>query len=212
MLRFAKKFISKPSDFWTIPNLLVYFRFVLVGVFFAVYFTPINVNETLVNHYIAAAVVLLAGFTDFLDGQIARRCNMVTELGKVIDPLADKLMQFAIALSLSITYYQYWIFFLMLGLFVVKELTMLIFDIILLKQNKKLDGAMWFGKVSTAVFYVVMGVLLLFNLQKSVIYTTISIASVFLLLAYLLYFPVFIRMLRSEIPQPAETAPDQNKD
>lgn len=201
MLKFLKKFITKPSDLWTVPNLLVYFRFILVGVFFVLYFTPISAGGDLINHYLAAGIVLLAGFTDFLDGQIARKFNKITELGKVIDPLADKLMQFAVAISLAITYYQYWIFFVMLGIFIVKEVTMLIFDIVLFRQGKKLNGAMWFGKLSTAVFYVVMGILLIFNLEDVVIYITISIATVFLFIAFVLYFPVFIRMLKESKPE-----------
>jgi len=151
---FFEKFIKDKKDIYTIPNILVYFRFLLVIVFIVIYFLPISVEDILINHYICAGIVLLAGFTDFLDGQIARRFNMVTELGKAIDPLADKLMQFAIALCLLITYFHIWTFILMLTIFVIKEITLLIFDIVLFKKEKKLDGAKFFGKVSTFVFYV----------------------------------------------------------
>lgn len=135
---FFEKFIKDKKDIYTIPNILVYFRFLLVIVFIVIYFLPISVEDILINHYICAGIVLLAGFTDFLDGQIARRFNMVTELGKAIDPLADKLMQFAIALCLLITYFHIWTFILMLTIFVIKEITLLIFDIVLFKKEKNL--------------------------------------------------------------------------
>ena len=131
---FFEKFIKDKKDIYTIPNILVYFRFLLVIVFIVIYFLPISVEDILINHYICAGIVLLAGFTDFLDGQIARRFNMVTELGKAIDPLADKLMQFAIALCLLITYFHIWTFILMLTIFAIKEITLLIYRIIIRKK------------------------------------------------------------------------------
>ena len=198
---FFGKFIKDKKDIYTIPNILVYFRFLLVIVFIVIYFLPISVKDILINHYICAGIDLLAGFTDFLDGQIARRFNMVTELGKAIDPLADKLMQFAIALCLLITYFHIWTFILMLTIFVIKEITLLIFDIVLFKKEKKLDGAKFFGKVSTFVFYVAMGFLLLLpstvSFWSTAVYIATSVSSFFLLLSYILYFPVLIKLYRS---------------
>ena len=186
---FFGKFIKDKKDIYTIPNILVYFRFLLVIVFIVIYFLPISVEDILINHYICAGIVLLAGFTDFLDGQIARRFNMVTELGKAIDPLADKLMQFAIALCLLITYFHIWTFILMLTIFVIKEITLLIFDIVLFKKEKKLD------------FYVAMGFLLLLpstvSFWSTAVYIATSVSSFFLLLSYILYFPVLIKLYRS---------------
>ena len=54
------------------------------------------------DYYVATLVVMLSGITDFLDGQIARRCNMITDLGKIIDPAADKLMQLAMLVALTV--------------------------------------------------------------------------------------------------------------
>ena len=71
-----------------IPNALTLFRFILIGVFPYLYFMEGQVN----NKVWAFAVFLLAGVTDVLDGFIARRCNLITKWGKLMDPLADKLM------------------------------------------------------------------------------------------------------------------------
>lgn len=217
MKKFFSKFITKPSDIWSIPNLLVYFRFLLVIVFVVIYFTPIKFGDDEIQRYIASAIVLLAGFTDFLDGQIARRCNMVTELGKALDPTADKLMQLAIAICLSITYHSYPTFFIMLAIFIAKEFTLLVFNIILFSKGKKLKGAMWFGKVSTFVFYVAMGVLLLLpDINDIAIYTTTIVTTVFLSISYICYFPVLIKLWKSpilnvDIKNEAEKEPATNE-
>lgn len=217
MKKFFSKFITKPSDIWSIPNLLVYFRFLLVIVFVVIYFTPIKFGDDEIQRYIASSIVLLAGFTDFLDGQIARRCNMVTELGKALDPTADKLMQLAIAICLSITYHGYPTFFIMLAIFIAKEFTLLVFNIILFSKGKKLKGAMWFGKVSTFVFYVAMGVLLLLpDINDIAIYTTTIVTTVFLSISYICYFPVLIKLWKSpiqnvDIKNEAEKEPASNE-
>ena len=86
------------KEIFSIPNILCYFRILLIPVFMISY---INAKETR-GYYFAAFIVLLSGLTDFADGFIARHFNMVTELGKAIDPVADKLSQAAIVISLMI--------------------------------------------------------------------------------------------------------------
>jgi len=200
MKRFFQKFIRNKKDWYSIPNILVYFRMLLVPVFCIIYFQKIEVNGVEIQQYIAAGVFFLAAFTDFLDGQIARRCNMVTDLGKGIDPLADKLMQFAIAVCLSITYHSFWTFFVMLGVFVVKELTLLITDIILFNHKKKIDGAKWYGKIATCIFFIAMGSLLLIpdlTSHPEVVYSLTSVTTFFLLIAFIGYVMLFVKIYRS---------------
>ena len=118
---------------------------------------------------------------------------MVTELGKAIDPVADKLSQAAIVISLMIRIEPMrWLFL----LFAVKELFMGITSIVLLtKHNTKMDGAKWFGKVSTFVFYTVMFIIIVFpNLDVGVRNILILISGLFLLLAFLFYAQVFLKM------------------
>ena len=169
------------KEIFSIPNILCYFRILLIPVFMISY---INAKETR-DYYFAAFIVLLSGLTDFADGFIARHFNMVTELGKAIDPVADKLSQAAIVISLMIRI-----------LFAVKELFMGITSIVLLtKHNTKMDGAKWFGKVSTFVFYTVMFIIIVFpSLDVGVRNILILISGLFLLLAFLLYAQVFLKM------------------
>lgn len=201
MKKFFQKFIKNKKDWYTLPNILVYFRFLLIPVFCIVYFTDIRFNDTRISNYIAAGVFFLAAFTDFLDGFIARKFNLVTELGKAIDPLADKFMQFAIAVCLSITYYQYWTFFIMIALFVVKEMTLFFTNIVLFKQKKKIDGAKWYGKVSTFVFFMSMGALLVIpdlNSYPAVVYSLTIVSLFFLLIAFIGYVNLFIKLYHSK--------------
>ncbi|WP_029505147.1 CDP-alcohol phosphatidyltransferase family protein [Lachnoclostridium phytofermentans] len=178
------------KEVFNIPNILCYVRFLLIPCFVVSYLRAENSRD----YYIAASFLLIAGITDLLDGYIARKFNQVTELGKAIDPIADKLTQTAILLC---TMFRVKGMFLLVILFAVKECTMGICGFLLLKRNKKLDGAMWFGKVSTAVFYVTMLILIAFPTMKVVwVNLLMIITGAFLALSFLLYIPVYARMFR----------------
>lgn len=174
----------------SIPNILCYIRILLIPLFIWRYMTA----TTFLDCYIAAGIIILSGLTDFLDGFIARRFNQITELGKVIDPLADKLTQAAIAFVLI---FRFQWMFLLLSIFVIKEITMAVTCFVLYKKGKKLDGALWYGKVTTAIFYFTMTVIIaLPNLDLVIVNTFIMITTVMLLFAFLMYMIIFIRMKR----------------
>lgn len=78
-----------------IPNLLSFLRIALVPVFLW-----LLLNEMFLT---AIFVLMVAGITDFLDGYFARKLNQMTKLGKVLDPVADRLYIFATLLALSVT-------------------------------------------------------------------------------------------------------------
>lgn len=178
------------KEAFTIPNILCYIRLVLIPIFVYVY---ANAKEAK-DYYLAGAIIFLSGLTDFCDGFIARRFNQVTELGKLIDPVADKLTQAAIIIALMFRFK--WIFFLVV-LFTIKELSMIINGIILLKKGKKLDGAMWFGKVSTAVFYLSTFIIILFpSLDVSIINTLMIISAFFMALSFIMYMIEYIKMYK----------------
>ena len=146
MKRFSKK------EIFSIPNLMGYFRILMIPVFCYLYIGK--------QRYLAAsAAVLLSSLTDLFDGKIARKFNMVTELGKLLDPVADKLTHGALALCLALRYPLMWALILLL---IVKEGYMAVMGAVLLKKGKKLNGAMWFGKVCTAVLFAGLLVLFLF--------------------------------------------------
>ena len=136
------------KDIFSIPNILSFVRILLIPIFVWLYVTAGTSGE----YYLAAAVVVASGITDFLDGQIARRCNMITEFGKFLDPLADKLTQGTLFLCIAINYPLMWI---LLAIWLLKDGFMAIMGLVLLKTKQtKLDGARWYGKVCTAIIYI----------------------------------------------------------
>ena len=136
----------------TVPNAMSVFR-ILVIPFFAYFFLKGNLT--------AAIVALgLSGLSDALDGMIARHFNQITELGKLLDPLADKLTQGTVAICIAVHYPSIWP---LLALLVLKELVMLCGACYLLKNGKKPCAAKWYGKVSTTLFYIAIGLIVVMD-------------------------------------------------
>ena len=187
-------------EIFSIPNLMGYFRILLIPLFSWMYCTADSTGD----YYAAAVVVGISGLTDMFDGKIARRFNMITELGKFIDPLADKLTQAALLICLAV---RYPLMRAVLVLFVIKEGFMVVMGALLLPRGKKLDGAMWFGKVCTAVLYAVLFLLLLLpGIGIAAADVLIAVCGVFLLFSFLMYIPVFRRMWKEsgKIPENSE--------
>ena len=136
----------------TIPNALSCMRILLVP-FFAWCFLRGSLAW-------AAALLVLSGLTDMFDGLIARKCNQITELGKILDPFADKLTQGVVALCLAIKFPMIGP---LLGLFIAKELLMLCCALVLLKKCRRPGGAKWYGKVATVMFYVSVSVIVVMD-------------------------------------------------
>lgn len=131
-----------------IPNILTVFRLILVPLFPLAYFSNTLNNPSLV----ALFIYILAGFTDILDGFIARKYNYISKLGTVLDPLADKLMLISAIASLTINRI---IPIYILLFIVIKECFMIIAGFILyLRKNQMIIPSNIFGKLSTALFFV----------------------------------------------------------
>lgn len=174
------------KEIQTIPNLLSIFRILLLPIY--LYFVLRQ------SFYVAGTIIVVSGLSDYLDGVIARRYNQVTDLGKVLDPFADKLTQ--LFLILSMAWYRLWLW-LLFGLFLIKEGFMFVAGLIGLSKNIKLSGAKWYGKVATAVIYVGMILLLLFpelpTLWVRVIFAVITYG---LLQSFILYAVEYRKMFQ----------------
>lgn len=175
----------------SIPNIMGYFRIILIPIFLYTYYNATSAKD----YYIVAWIVCISGITDFLDGYVARNFNMITELGKFIDPFADKLTQAALVFCLASRHKLMWY---LVGLFILKEGFMAVMGIIMLRRGKKLDGAKWFGKVCTAVLYVVMFILILLpSINDFIANNLIIICGIFMLMSFILYIQVFYKMHKS---------------
>lgn len=135
------------KDILTIPNLLSLFRLVLIPLYIFIYLTA----DELADYYIAGGILAVSCLTDAIDGKIARHFNMISTLGKILDPLADKATQFALILCLAIRYPVLWA---LVSLFVVKESFQLVAGFLTLRRGMMLTGALLAGKISTTVLFV----------------------------------------------------------
>jgi cardiolipin synthase (CMP-forming) len=173
----------------TIPNILSLFRIILIPIFAYVY----TKAESSRDYYIAAGILWISVITDFLDGKIARKFNMISDLGKVLDPVADKLTHLVIAICLITRYpFVMWLVLLM----ILKEAYMAIMSIYILKTRaKKLDGAKMYGKVCTTIlFFVLLALVLLPQIKSSVAVILVFLAGISLIITWILYIPEFRKM------------------
>lgn len=142
----------KKENILTIPNLLSLIRILLIPFIIWLY----CVQKAYMHTFI---VIVISGITYIIDGKIARKFNKISDVGKVLDPIADKLTQAALVICLIARYPWMWA---LLALFAVKECLMLLWGYLTLKSTDTINGAKWYGKLSTVVLYVVMMILILF--------------------------------------------------
>ena len=178
------------KEVFSVPNLMGYFRILLIPVFCWLYLTA----ETHSDYLWAAVVMIVSSVTDLLDGIVARHFHMVTELGKIVDPVADKLTHAAVAVCLATRYPFMWA---LIALMAVKEGYMAVMGLRFLKKGRMLDGAMWFGKVCTAVLFIGLAVLILFPEVEPMAANCLIASIMFVMVVtLLLYIPLFHKMGR----------------
>jgi len=204
--------MKKPENrIFTVPNVISIIRIICIPFF--VYFFR---KEDFMT---AGAILICSGITDLFDGLLARKLNQVTNLGKVLDPIADKLTETAIAILLFMEFHQSsqaiynnflcWIFLFFIG----KEALMLLIGGILLLCKVKPVAAEIYGKISTFSFYVIMVALLAFGPQIGAIpkmftdlawmtlpeWVTVALvitAALLAVVAFFSYFPPVYRALK----------------
>ena len=140
---------SWKKEVFTIPNVLSLFRLLLIPVYTSIY---LNASDKL-DYYLAGTVLGISCLTDFADGKIARECHMVSNLGKLLDPLADKLTQLVLILSLSRVHR---ILYPVLILFLIKETFQCVSLLIFAQHGKALPGALLSGKICTTVLFTTL--------------------------------------------------------
>ncbi len=190
---------------WTIPNALSLVRLALVPAFAVLYLTELE--------YWAFGVLALSGLTDCLDGLIARHFNQISEMGKLLDPLADKLTQVMVVICLATDYKE---IIPLAVLCFAKELCQGIGGLILLHRSSEVRGAKWFGKLYTVVFYTIMAALVLWGEEIEAVGSWLSTALIavviiFTVWAFLGYLRIFIQMLRADKAQKADPLPTEEK-
>lgn len=170
--------IDWKKEILTIPNLLSLFRLVLIPVYVTIY---LNATE-IWHYYVAAAILAVSCLTDLVDGYVARSFNMISNLGKLLDPIADKATQFALILCLATRYHA---MIILICLFVIKEGFQLVAMGLNLRKGKALEGALMSGKVCTTVlFTTLIFMVMLPGMPADIGNLMICIDIVFLLIAF----------------------------
>lgn len=177
--------INWKKEVLTIPNLLSLFRLILIPVYINIYLNA----ESIQDYHIAGIILAASCATDMIDGKIARHFNMITNLGKVLDPLADKLTQLSVTICLAM---RYPVLRPVLLLFLVKEFSQLAAAIIHFRKGKALDGALMVGKVCTTVLFISLIILVLFpDIPLDVVDAIALIDCSFLAVAFVDYIRAF---------------------
>lgn len=166
------------KEIFTIPNMLSAFRIVLIPVYVWLY----QAADTIEDYHAAALVLAASCLTDMVDGKIARKYNMISQVGKVLDPLADKLTQLAMLICLISRYRR---LRLMLVLFLIKEFWQLFAMLGAMRHGKALNGALMSGKISTTFLFTGLGLMFLFpDMSEQTANIIVNICTAALLYAF----------------------------
>ena len=178
------------KQLFTIPNLLSFLRLCMIPLIIWLYCAQ-------KNYVLTAVVLVLSGLTDTIDGFIARRFNMVTDLGKALDPIADKLTQASVMFCL-LTRFQMMLVPLLLLIF--KEVCNGIMSLFVIKKTGKVCGADWHGKVCTWLLYAMMFLhIVWFDISRQWSTALISICVIMMTVSFALYMVRNYKMLTKEV-------------
>ncbi len=184
-----RKYLTRDQIF-TIPNFMSFFRIVLLPFIVWTYWKG--------SYDVAVALLILSAITDAFDGVIARKFNMVTDLGKMLDPFCDKLTHAALLICLALRYWYVWLVFALLA---VKELTMFALGTAAIRHRGAVHSAQWYGKVCTVILETSMAFLILFpRIPEKVVVILMCVccaAMIFSLTMYVIYLLGLIRAERS---------------
>ena len=172
----------------TIPNLLSLLRLAMIPLLVWLYVSQQKYGWT-------AFVLLLSGLTDIVDGQIARRCNMVSDFGKFLDPIADKLTQLAM-LACLMTRFPMMKIPLVLLLF--KEIISGLMGVFAARKTGVVFSSEWHGKTTTVLLYLTITLHLLWiNIPIYVTSGLTTLCTMMMLVSGILYLIRSIKLFRS---------------
>ena len=175
------------GQIFTIPNLLSLFRLCLIPMFMLLYLREENYPAT-------AGILILSGLTDIADGFIARRFHMTSDLGKVLDPTADKLTQLAMLICL-LTRFPLMVW--PLALLVLKETVDTVLGALVIRKTGIVCGAEWHGKAATCALFAAMVLhVLWFEIPTNLSLGLIILASVMQVLSMGLYLRRNLSLIR----------------
>ena len=185
------KFISYFKKNLTIPNLLSLIRLAII--------IPLVIS-LLNRRYIETGIYLLiSGLSDMFDGAIARKFNQITQLGKILDPIADKLTLIAVVVCIAFLFPEVCPVVVIL---MSKDILMLIGGAILLCMKIRPPAAKWYGKVATAIFYVSITTMVflsaVFHYKNDILNLILmSLTVIAMIVAFVSYAIIFVKLIKN---------------
>lgn len=190
----------------TIPNWISFARIIMIPIF-GVLFWKGEIGWSVF-------VLFLSGFSDFIDGKIARKFNQVSDLGKMLDPVADKLTQITIAVLLYLRFSAAedglvktfsWIFL----IFIIKEFVMVAFGAFMVAIGLRPSAAEIYGKLATFAFYAVMLLLFAFApevgaftniwvIPETLLVILVSLTAILCIVAFASYLPTTYKQFKEK--------------
>lgn len=175
---------------FTIPNIITIFRLALITPMCVLFFT---------EHYLATLIIIVvSGVSDVIDGIIARKCNMISELGKILDPIADKLTQLTI---LGLLAFKQILLLVPCVLLIIKELASGFIGLYVVNRLHHMLTAEWHGKLSTVFLYCMLGahMLMLVITGKVCVpatYILIAVSTALIAFSFIMYLFRYRRLIK----------------
>ena len=141
---------------WNLPNIITVIRLLVAFLFVPIYFYEYNMG---LHHYLSLFLYVFASVTDVIDGYIARKYKLITEFGKIFDPIADKLLQFLVVVCIA--FHDKFYIFLAIFIFA-KEICMAIGTYKLYK-DKIVISANLYGKIASVLYFLMFFVIIGFK-------------------------------------------------
>ncbi|MBQ9673054.1 MAG: CDP-alcohol phosphatidyltransferase family protein [Ruminococcus sp.] len=178
------------TDLITVPNILSFMRILLI-IPFAILF----LND---NYIWSTIMIVISGLSDCVDGLIARSLHQVSEFGKILDPIADKLTLLSVGICICIKIPEV---ITVMVILIIKDLLMLAGATSLLKRGIRPPQARWYGKLGTILFYISVGITVFMKIiDYNIPYlsvTLLSITAAAMIFALFKYFVVFLDLLQN---------------
>ena len=174
----------------TVPNVLSFIRVLLIPVFVWYYTCRNNVTVSII-------VLAVSAFTDIADGFIARKFRMVSNVGRILDPAADKFTQLAVMTCLCVNYHR---MILPLSFLVIKEVANGVIGLIMMHRNRDALDSQWHGKLATVIIYLtgVIHLVWMPRVPDVVSYSLIGLCVAIMILSFVLYTIRNFRIIKGE--------------
>ena len=178
---------EKKNGFFTIPNIMTLFRLAMIPFIIWLYIIK--------KQYIVTGIlILISGITDVVDGIIARKFNMVSDVGKLLDPIADQLTQLAVLICLVS---RFPLVLIPLTVMIMKELFIGITGIVRIRRSSVVPVADWHGKAATVLLYIMMMVHMFWYDINPVFSTVfIIVCTVLIIISFVFYGIDNIRIIK----------------